>query len=92
MDNSEKAKLIVKLVKMKLEQGVENYIKARADLAKAQMGHGLWEKENKDNLGFGRNPFQMELAQKRVDHTRKEKDARQELLDYAVEVFLSKID
>ena len=92
MENSEKAKHIVDLVRMKLDQGIDVYIRARADLASSQTGSELWEKANPASIGFSSNPYNVDLRQRAVDEALKEKLARQELLDYAIEIFLNKID
>ena len=91
MEKSDKAKIIVEELRRKLERGICDYISARAEQAKAQVGSEFWEEKNSDMMGFGRNPYNTELAAKNVERTLKEKRARQEVLDYAIDVFLSKI-
>jgi hypothetical protein len=91
MENSDKAKIIVGLLKDKLRQGISDYINARAEQAKAQVGSEFWVEQDGDMMGFSRNPYNTELAAKKVERTLKEKRARQEVLDYAIDVFLNKI-
>jgi hypothetical protein len=67
-------------------------VNAVAEEARCETGHDIWEKENKNELGFSRNPFNKEHAIKQVNRTREEKLAREEVLDYAIEVFLNKIE
>lgn len=89
MNNSTKAKIIVDVIKNYAASATFGYIDAEADLARAQMGHDLWKEENYDSLEL--NPYNTETAQKMVTLKREEKAARDEVLAYAIEVFLNKI-
>jgi hypothetical protein len=93
MENSDKAKIIVLTVKQKVEIAANDYITAKADLASAEMGDKLWKEEEAKigSIGFSQCPYNVELKRKRVRKAMEEKLAREEVLAYAIEVFLSKI-
>lgn len=91
MDNKDKAKIVIDIVRRQVINKAEHYINAKADLAKAAMGKEMWAEQNHDDLGFGRNPYNTDLAQKRVDSTYKEKCAGDEVLKYTIDVFINKM-
>lgn len=92
MENYEKAKHIVDIIRRYTEDAVARYIRAEADMARAEAGSELWEKEHKDEVGcFSRDPYNVEMARNLVDSTQKEKLTREEILAYTINVFLDKI-
>lgn len=89
MDNKEKAKIIVNIVRIQVENATATYIRAEADLARAEMGSQLWGKEHKDEVGcFSCDPYNVEAEKERVARALKERRAREEVLAYAIDVFL----
>jgi hypothetical protein len=92
VEESEKAKAIVSVMRRMVRDASTYHIHAVADLAKAEKGKELWEKDNSEDMGFSRCPYNVDIAQKRVDSTLKEKLAREEVLEYAIDVFLDKIN
>jgi hypothetical protein len=93
MENKDKAAIIIAVVKQKVELATNDYINAKADLAKAELGDQLWkeEEEKQGGLGWSQSPYRVDPARKRVAKTLEEKVARDEVLAYAIEVFLNKI-
>ena len=93
MENSEKAKIIISIIKQKVEAASVDYINARAALSSAEMGKSLWEKEEdrQGNIGFSKSPYNVELKEKAVKRTLEEKLAREEVLAYAIDIFLNKL-
>ena len=91
MENKDKAKHIIEILRRYTSDAIVRYISANADVARAEMGHALWEKENKDEIGLCRNPYNIEAKKKQTDREQKEKSAREEILEYAITVFLDKI-
>lgn len=92
MENAEKAKHIVEIIRRYTEDAVTEYIRAEANMARAEIGSELWEKEHKNEVGcFSQDPYNVEIARDRVDRTQKEKLAREEVLAYAINIFLNKI-
>ena len=95
ISNADKAAIIVGIITRKVERAMSDYIKAKADLAKAETGKELWEKHEEERgymaSAFNQAPYNVDLAWKRVTSTSEERMACQEVLDYAIEVFLSKI-
>lgn len=89
MENNVKAKLIVETFKRFTDDAIRQYINAEADLARAKAGSDLWEKDPVNDFGW--NPYDVIQAQKVVEKTREEKYAREEVLAYAIDVFLEKI-
>ncbi len=89
MENSEKAKWIIDVVRRSAAAANCTHINAVGDLAKEQTMHDLWEKENKGFLDS--NPRNITFAAKRVNQTLVEKLARDKVLAYAIDVFLDKI-
>ena len=92
MKNSEKAKIVVELVRRKVRASISDYINASADLVKAQTEQKMWEKEEKESgmIPYGRGN-NIDILRKRMDKSYEEKEACQEVLDYAIEVFINKI-
>jgi hypothetical protein len=93
MSNAGKAECIVALLTRELEIAASQHICAVADLAKAETGKALWDKheEEQGNIGWSQAPYNVESARARVTTTLAEKMTRKEVLDYAIEVFISKI-
>ena len=89
MENNVKAKLIVDIIRRFAVSATTEYINAKAEMARTQMGHDLWEKEPRNELGW--SPYKVEIAEKMVELKLKEKIAREKVLAYAIDVFLEKI-
>lgn len=89
MKNSTKAKIIVDEIRRSATSATSQYINAEADLVKAQTGFDLWEKSPENDLGW--NPYNVEIEEKTVVRKLEEKAARDEVLAYAIHVFLDKI-
>lgn len=96
MKNSEKAKHIMYLVKDDVNSRTNFYINAIGDLAKIEAEHEAWQKADDLHIsgGLGSNPNEREVifAKKRVAKTQEEKIAREEVLKYAIDTFLDKIE
>ena len=93
MDNSEKAKHIIDIIRRYASDATVRYINASANMARAEMGHALWEKENKGEIGcFCRDPYNVKWEKEQMDRAQKEKSAREEVLEYAIDIFLDKIE
>lgn len=93
MENSEKAKHIVTIVRFKFSDGISQYTRAVGDLAQIKAESAAWEKENRDagGLGWTTMETQLKYAEDQVIKTRTEMAAREEILNYAIDVFLDKI-
>ena len=94
MENSEKAKAIVELCRRMVRESTTHFIRAEAELASAEKGHEMWEEEENriGSLGsFQRDPYNVEVCRDRRDDEHIKKEYWQEVLDYAIEVFLGKI-
>lgn len=93
MEDKEKAKIIVDIIRRQVDGATATYIRTEADLAKAEMGSQLWEKEHKDEMGcFDHNPYNVEVEREQVDRALKERRAKEEVFAYAMDVFLDKIE
>lgn len=93
MSSAGKAAVIIAIIKQKVEVATNDYISASADLARAETGKKLWEEneQQQGHMGFSQAPYNVDRARARVTTTLAEKAARQKVLDYAIEVFISKI-
>jgi hypothetical protein len=93
MEDSDKAKSIVRLLTREYELVVSQYINYSASLAKAIKGDELWkEQEERDgSMGFSKSPYNVELARNVVKTSLAQKMEVRSILDYAIDVFLSKI-
>lgn len=93
MENSEKAKHIVTIVRFKFSEGMGQYTRAVGNLAQIKAESAAWEKENKETGGLGWNTTETQLkyAEDQVIKTRTEMAAREEILNYATDIFLDKI-
>lgn len=89
MDNKIKAKIIVDIIRERVASVTTQYIRAVAEQAGVQEGHNLWEKDPNNDLGW--NPYNVDAAEKLVANRLEEKLAREEVLTYAIDVFLEKI-
>jgi hypothetical protein len=95
MKDSEKAKFIVDLVKAKVHFATTEHINHSANLASTQKGYELWEKqrEREDVVGaFDHNPYKVEAAREVVKTSLARKMEYEEILDYAIQTFLNKLD
>ena len=92
MEDKLKAKIIVDVIKRKVEEAAIKHINAKAEEARVKVGHEFWEKEQGDYIGFSTNPYNIDRAIKSVAEALEEKLARQEVLNYAIDVFLDKIE
>lgn len=94
MENKDKAKIIVDVIFQKYSQSCSDLINARADLAKAEMGDKLY-RENEEKMGgiffSSQSPYNIESSRKRVKKATEEKNAREEVYNYAVATFLEMI-
>ncbi len=93
MENSEKAKIIIEMIRRDVQSITNHYIDAKASLAKAELGNDLWEKEEDrmGSIGFRSSPYNVELARERVERRFREKEIGESVLAYAIDTFLSKI-
>jgi hypothetical protein len=87
--------VIVGLIKRKVKRATSDYINAKADLAKTETGKQLWEKHEEERgdiaSAFNQAPYDVNRARAQVTTSWAELMVCQEVLDYAIEVFLSKI-
>lgn len=89
MENNVKAKLIVDVIRRFAAAATADYIRARADEASAQTEYNLWKREQEND--FGCHPHDVEIKKEIVARALEEKKAREEVLAYAIDVFLEKI-
>lgn len=92
MENKEKAKIIISLIKYKVDEANRKYISARVNAEGVRLGNELFEESNKNDIGFSRNPYNVEAASKEVTMTLDNLLNIEEILKYAIDVFLDKIE
>lgn len=102
MKNSEKAETIVKLVQNHLREAMASRIRAQSELAGAEEGYRRWKMENEPGfsvvLGLGKESATakisfavVEFKKKILENHLKTEQEWNEIHDYAIKVFLSKI-
>jgi hypothetical protein len=92
LSNRKKAHAIVDLIRREVRSQTSHYISAKADLAKAEMGKEMQERED-ERQGFigsswSQDPYNVDISKKRAASTYKELRDREEVLEYAVNVFI----
>jgi len=95
LSNATKAHAIVELIRREVRSQTSHYISAKADLAKAETGRQMEESEN-ERQGYMRSAwsqdsYNVESHTKRVTKTYTELRDREEVLEYAIKVFIDMI-
>lgn len=91
MKNSEKAETIVKLVQNHLREAMASRIQAQSELAGAEEGSRRWKMEGNNDPGFNGNPYNVEFKKNILENRFKNEREWNEIHDYAIKIFLSKI-
>lgn len=91
MKHTEKAKHIIEIIRSFTEVSTTAYIRAVGELAKVKTEAEMIEREEKRNGEFGFRVPSIDIEEKTVAQTLKEKQAREEILVYAIDVFLEQI-
>jgi len=92
--SSTKAKAIIWMAKMNFQKAVDDYSKVREEIAGIEIRRMIYDANNRDD-GFGpvsnRPDVSQYLKDKEVQMLEKKKEA-EAIYDYAIEVFLLKLD
>lgn len=93
MTNSEKAKSIVKIIAGTLSQVRATTVQYHSQLAAAETGKREWEAAHDDEIGFGsRSPYNPDNARQLLVNQKAIQAEWEEIYEYAIDVFLSKLD
>ena len=95
LSNATKAHAIVELIRREVRSQTDKYISAKADLARAETGREMEEKEN-ERQGYMRSAwsqdsYNVERHTKLVTSTYSELRDREAVLEYAIKVFIDMI-
>jgi hypothetical protein len=93
LNDSQKAKEIVRIIRVEVERSNLHYISTFGDLKKEEAEFGMWESQQKENGYVDRSLYSKEVEHKRkiFESANEQKKYREEILNYAVDVFLDKI-
>lgn len=79
---------LYKLVKANLREAITDEIRAKADLAQAEMGNRLWQEQDPFERSGYNSPYQVDGAKKRVENFEASRKTWDDLLDFVVQTFL----
>ena len=91
LSDGQKAKEIIRIVRAEVGRSTSQYITAFGNLKKEEAESNMWDKQQEKDGTIDFSPYHVENKRKIMDNANEQKQYRDAILAYAINVFLDKI-